>query len=508
MAFTLRQDGNVDIYVLTVGASEPIRLTSHPAEDRDPAWSPDGRKLAFASDRDGNWEIYVLDLATGGLERVTDNLAFDGGPSWSPDGKWLVYESYREENLDLYIADVDGGEPIRLTEHPAGDFAPTWAPGGRHIAFTSWRNGNKDIYLMSLDIPSDEEAPNVTNSPDLNEDHASFEPEGRYLAYEDDSAGFDLVYVRPLAGYQVAGPPISIGQGTHPSWSPDGSSLVYAHNGESQNYLIASSVDSWSVAPQVFATEARIGDLVWSGVILPRGVEGLLTGDDSPEEAGYFEEQLSPTEDDGPPYLIWEVDVDAPSPYLSDRVDQSFTALRQRVITEAGWDFLARLDNLFASLVASPLPGESNRSWNKAGRAFDFYYRYPISLDPQVEVVREDLGTQTFWRVFLKTAQQDGSQGEPLRELPWDFAARYESDPQYYDQGGKLKDAIPAGYYVDFTALAADYGWTRVPALDNWRTFFQGIRYWHFENRQGLTWEEAILELYSSNELARAFGDQ
>jgi TolB protein len=111
-------------------------------------------------------------------------------------------------------------------------------------------------------------------------------------------------------------------------------------------------------------------------------------------------------------------------------------------------------------------------------------------------------------RIFLKTAQQDGSQGEPLRELPWDFAARYESDPLYYDQGGKLKNAIPAGYYVDFTALAADYGWSRVPALDNWRTFFQGIRYWHFENRQGLTWEEAIRELYSSNELARAFGDQ
>jgi hypothetical protein len=314
--------------------------------------------------------------------------------------------------------------------------------------------------------------------------------------------------VRPLAGYQVAGPPISIWQGSHPSWSPDGSSLVYAHNGESQNYLIASSVDSWSVAPQAFATGARIGDLAWSGVILPRGVTEILASDGSTENTALFEEQLSPAEGDGPPYLIWELDVDAPSPYLSDRVDQSFTALRQRVNSEAGWDFLARLDNLFASLVASPLPGESNRSWNKAGRAFDFYYRYPISLDPQVEVVREDQGTQTFWRVFLKTAQQDGTQGEPLRDLPWDFTARYDSDPQYYDRGGKLKEAIPAGYYVNFTALAADYGWRRVPALDNWHTFFQGIRYWHFENRQGLTWEEAIRELYSSNELARAFGDQ
>jgi TolB protein len=201
--------------------------------------------------------------------------------------------------------------------------------------------------------------------------------------------------------------------------------------------------------------------------------------------------------------MLQEVDVDAPAPYLNDRVDDSFAALRQRTVAEAGWDFLGRLDNMFTFLTSGPLPGDTSENWSKAARAFDFYYRFPISVDPQVEIVREDVGGETYWRVFLKTALQDGSQGEPLRLLPWDFTARYDADPRYYDEGGKPKEGHPAGYYVDFTALAEDYGWQRAPALANWRTFFHGIRYWHFENRQDLPWQKAMLELYTADEIAQ-----
>jgi TolB protein len=161
---------------------------------------------------------------------------------------------------------------------------------------------------------------------------------------------------------------------------------------------------------------------------------------------------------------------------------------------------------MYDALASKPLPGEPADSWNKAGRAFDFYYRYPISVDPQVEIVREDRGNETYWRVYLKTALQDGTQGEPLRLRPWDFQARYGEDPHYYDQGGKWKEEPPVGYYVDFTALAEDYGWTRVPAAQNWRTYFQGIRYWHFENRQGLTFDEALLEIFTVDELSMVGG--
>jgi hypothetical protein len=213
---------------------------------------------------------------------------------------------------------------------------------------------------------------------------------------------------------------------------------------------------------------------------------------------------FSPQEE-GAPYLLQELAVNAPAPYLSDRVDQSFTALRRRVEALAGWDFLGQLENLYTPMELQPLPGQSPFTWNKAGRAFDYDSDHPLAADPLVEITREDLGYEIFWHTYLRAAQQDGTQGEPLRDLPWDFRARFGSEPRYYDQGGKWKESIPSGYYVDFTTVAADYGWLPSPAGDNWRTYFPVTNYWHYEKRQGLGWEQAMLELYTPNEILAAF---
>ena len=125
----------------------------------------------------------------GKLRRLTDSVGLDSNPSWSPDGKWLVYESYRNNNLDIYIMKADGSEgPYRLTENPALDFAPTWATGsGRHVAFISWRSGHPDIFVLSLDQVTDETAVNITNSPAAHEEQPAFSPDGRFLAYYEDS---------------------------------------------------------------------------------------------------------------------------------------------------------------------------------------------------------------------------------------------------------------------------------------------------------------------------------
>ena len=68
--FSQHLAGNSDIYILPVGQAEPIRMTTHPAEDRDPAWGPDGTEIAFASRRDGNWELYVYNIPNRELRRV------------------------------------------------------------------------------------------------------------------------------------------------------------------------------------------------------------------------------------------------------------------------------------------------------------------------------------------------------------------------------------------------------------------------------------------------------
>jgi TolB protein len=509
LAFTWERDGNSDIYLLAIGQAEPVRLTYHPAADRDPAWSPNGRQLAFTSRRDGNWEIYIFDLDDGQLRRVTNHPGFDGAPAWSPDGQWLVYEAYRDNNLDIYIIKADLSEgPYRLTENPAPDFAPVWSPGGRHIAFTSWRTGNKDIFLMSLNEVTDEAAINLTASPGGHEDEPNFSPDGRYLAYHDDSAGFPLLYAVPLdENYRPAGPAVALGQqGRHPAWSPNGEALAFVYEKGDADYLMAGSPAGWGVSPQVFQGNGRLDDPSWSAnPLTPAQLDNVLAFDGRYPDKPLFTEVVSPTQKSGPPVLLFEMPVSAPSPYLSDRVDQSFLALRQRVEQEAGWDLLGRLDNMYEALDAQSFPGQSSATWNKAGRAFDLYYREAIAFEPRVEVVRETVGLETYWRVYLKADAQDGSQGEPLRDLPWDFRARFGDEPQYYDEGGVFKDRIPAGYFVDFTALAADYGWQRVPAANNWRTFFPGILFWHYENRQALAWEEAMLEIHPETLFRQTF---
>jgi TolB protein len=505
LAFDQRVEGNEDVYLLPVGQSAVVRLTSHQAADREPAWSPDGQEIAFSSKRDGNWEVYVYNFPRGKLRRITNNLAFEGNPGWSPDGQWLVYESYQENNLDIYIIKADTSEgPYRLTQNPALDYSPVWSPGGRHVAFTSWREGSKDIFLLSLDEFSDGSAINMTGSPSVFEDESAFSPDGRFLAYSINDAGLDLIYALPLAeDYTVAGPPVSLGQqGRHPTWSPNSQSLVYTHNQGEKHFLVAGSPDAWGVAPQAFVGDGRLGSPTWSAVSLsPQLIGNMRSIDPAGALKPLFVEAIAAAEADGPPVRLWDLPVSAPSPYLSDQVAQSFLALQERIMAEAGWDLLGRLDGMFEAIDSRPLPGLTSRSWNKAGRAFDLYYREALAFEPRMEVVRQELPTGTYWRLYVRADIQDGSLGEPLRDLPWDFQARYGGEPKYYDEGGRLKESIPAGYYIDFTTVAADHGWSWVPSGESWRTYFPAIRFWHYENRQGLTWEEAMLQLYRAEEL-------
>jgi hypothetical protein len=85
--------------------------------------------------------------------------------------------------------------------------------------------------------------------------------------------------------------------------------------------------------------------------------------------------------------------------------------------------------------------------------------------------------------------------------MPWDMLSRSSGDVQAYDQGGKLKTAIPEGYYIDFTQLTQDYGWDRVPAGNDWRANFNSVNYWLFRKPDGLDWYTAMREQYGEGEL-------
>ena len=511
IAFSLRQNGNADIYALNQADRRLVRLTYDPAEDRDPAWSPDGNYIAFASNRAHNWDIYLLDLLSGALIRLTHDPGFDGNPSWSSDGEWIAFESYHHGNLDIYIMSTTGQQLRRLTTELAPNTKPAWSPDSRAIAYVAFRDGNKDVYLHLLDAGSGEKkAINVTNSPDLDEDDPAWSPDGTQLAYVTGPRSNPSIQVTTFDWDAMATDQAQtelFGAGTSPAWAPDGQSLVYTYERGGRSTVVAASVTSWALFHEVYTIDGPLDEMAWTSLPLSPRVVARAEADVPSEEPPFYVELVQPTPKAAPPYRLVplpNVD-DGEEPLLSDRVNESFNALRQRVIEETGWDYLAQMGSSWRPITYTPPSGHSRMSWHVCGRAFGLD-QDPYETDkPRIELVRDDVGNVTYWRIFIRAAEQDGSMGEPLREAVWDLNAREEGGSALVE-GGAPRERIPSGYYVDFSTLASDYGWERVPALWRWRYFWPDIRWWEFQKTDGMSWWECVLEVFEPEEIEAAFG--
>ena len=148
LAFVSRRDGNAEIYVMNADGSEQLNLTRQPASDSHPSWSPDGRKLAFVSRRDGNAELYVMNADGSGLRNVTRTPSDDLDPAWSPDGRAIAFvhrkvlpplvvrgRRIRGHEMYLHVVNADGSGLRRLTTRPAGLFNPSWSADGKTIRY-------------------------------------------------------------------------------------------------------------------------------------------------------------------------------------------------------------------------------------------------------------------------------------------------------------------------------------------------------------------------------------
>lgn len=140
IAFVSNREGNFEIYTQAVEGGTPVRLTSHPADDAYPVWSPDGQRLAFTSERDGNAEIYIMLADGSGLVRLTQKFNQDFAPTWSPDGSRLAW--VRRVDLDngvIMAVNLENGMPageefaltgpLRYLDNPA------WSPDGAYLAY-------------------------------------------------------------------------------------------------------------------------------------------------------------------------------------------------------------------------------------------------------------------------------------------------------------------------------------------------------------------------------------
>ncbi len=127
----------------------PTKLIASTRQQADVDFSPDGKKIAFASDRSGGWEIWIC--ASDGsnpVELTSFSAANTGTPRWSPDGKQIAFDSRKEGHSDIYVMSAEGGSARRLTTEPFENNVPSWSRDGRWIYFSSDRTGTWQIWKV------------------------------------------------------------------------------------------------------------------------------------------------------------------------------------------------------------------------------------------------------------------------------------------------------------------------------------------------------------------------
>jgi TolB protein len=234
---TIEQRNVKEIYISDYDGANERRFTVDRSLNITPAWSPDGRALAYTSYRRGYPDLFVSFIYQGTLETPTKGVGENFLPAWSPDGTRIAFTSTRDGNPEIYVMNRTGSGLRRLTTHPAIDVTPTWSPSGTQIAFTSDRSGTPQIYVMDADglnlrrLTSESYCDRPTWSP------APFNE----IAYASRTGSRFDIKILELATGTIR--QITFGEGSNesPCYAPNGRHLVFtsSRTGKFQIFTIA-----------------------------------------------------------------------------------------------------------------------------------------------------------------------------------------------------------------------------------------------------------------------------
>jgi Tol biopolymer transport system component len=201
-------------------AGAPEKFLSSTRYEVSPAYSPDGRRIAFSSNRGGVRQIWVADADGNPVALTNFAEGVAGSPKWSPDSQAIAFDARLEGLADIYSIKADGGTPKRLTDHPAEDTVPCFSADGRWIYFASTRSGERQLYRMPA---KGGEAVQITRKGGAFVPAAS--PDGKWIYYSKTGGG--LWRVPSEGGEESPVPGIPSLYNNH-SFSVTGSGIYFA----------------------------------------------------------------------------------------------------------------------------------------------------------------------------------------------------------------------------------------------------------------------------------------
>jgi len=237
IAFTSNRDGNADIYVINSDGSGLTRLTTDPAIDDWPDWSPDGARIAFTRIINSQRQIFVMNADGSGQVDLSNNAWYEDAPDWSPDGQRIAFGSTRVGNaMQIFVMNADGSGVTQLTTTAARNYSPDWSPDGKHIVFESERDGNREIYSMNADGSGQTR---LTNTPEA-EYGPVWSPDGQHIAFQRGG-----IFVMNADGSGLR--QLTNNDDYHPAWSPDGKLIAFDTGRDGNRELYSMNADGTGV---------------------------------------------------------------------------------------------------------------------------------------------------------------------------------------------------------------------------------------------------------------------